>query len=565
MTHQRELIAPKAPTTPVSFGGSRRTERATPNDLLKQAARRLEIMSLLATAIWTASSIAWHIQLGSASGRLGFAPYQLSDNIAVVAVIASLAMFYYARSTKSDPKFIPNLGLAYMVVTAGAIGLITHWSIDPRIAAMPILPTISWIGVVILMFAAVIPISTKKTIIAGLIAASMNPVGMLIARERGVWAFDSPLDTLMMHFPDYLLIGVAVVIARVVIQLGQEVSRAREMGSYQIGDLLKRGGMGEVYRATHTMLARPAAIKLIRPEMLGGGNGDDAQVAVRRFYREAAAAANLRSPHTVELFDFGVTEDQTLYFVMELLEGMDLESMVQKYGPLPAPRVIHILCQACESLEEAHARGLVHRDIKPANIHVGRVGIRDDFVKVLNFGLVKAMGPTSEVSINAVDFGLLTSMGANTALSPDTAVSGTPGTPAYMAPEMALGETVDGRSDIYALGCVAYYLLTGQLVFTAESTVQMIARHLHHAAVAPSTRGGIEIPQELDRLVLSCLAKNPDDRPATVAELSDALRALDIQPWSEAQATEWWALNQTERSTTTTLGAATQLTGSLAV
>jgi len=562
---QLELIAPKPQSTPGSFGGSRGPERATPNDLLKQAARRLEIMSLLATAIWTASSIAWHIQLGSASGQLGFAPYQLSDNIAVVAVIASLAMFYYARSTKSDPKFIPNLGLAYMVVTAAAIGLITHWSIDPRIAAMPILPTISWIGVVILMFAAVIPISTKKTIIAGLIAASMNPVGMLIARERGVWAFDSPLDTLMMHFPDYLLIGVAVVIARVVIQLGQEVSRAREMGSYQIGDLLKRGGMGEVYRATHTMLARPAAIKLIRPEMLGGGNGDDAQVAVRRFYREAAAAANLRSPHTVELFDFGVTEDQTLYFVMELLEGMDLESMVQKHGPLPAPRVIHILCQACESLEEAHARGLVHRDIKPANIHVGRVGIRDDFVKVLDFGLVKAVGPTSEVSINAVDFGLLTSMGGNTALSPDTAVSGTPGTPAYMAPEMALGETVDGRSDIYALGCVAYYLLTGQLVFTAESTVQMIARHLHHSAVAPSTRGGIEIPQELDRLVLSCLAKNPDDRPATVAELSHALRALDVQPWSEAEATAWWALNQTERSTTTTFGAATQLTGSLAV
>ena len=280
---QPELIAPKAPATPRSFGGSGRPERATPNDLLKQAARRLEIMSLLATAIWTVSSIAWHIQLGSASGRFGFAPYQLSDNIAVVAVIASLAMFYYARSTKSDPKLIPNLGLAYMVVTAAAIGLITHWSIDPRIAAMPILPTISWIGVVILMFAAVIPISTKKTIIAGLTAASMNPVGMLIARERGVWHFDSPLDTLMMHFPDYLLIGVAVVIARVVIQLGQEVSKARAMGSYQIGDLLKRGGMGEVYKATHTMLARPAAIKLIRPEMLGGGGGDDAQIAVKRF------------------------------------------------------------------------------------------------------------------------------------------------------------------------------------------------------------------------------------------------------------------------------------------
>ena len=521
-------------------------------------------MSLLATAIWTASSIAWHLQLGSASGKLGFAPYQLSDNIAVVAVIASLAMFLYARSAKTEPKLIPNLGLAYMVLTAGAIGLITHWSIDPRIAAMPILPTISWVGVVILMFAAVIPINTKKTIIAGVLAASMNPVGMLIARERGVWHFDSWLDTLMMHFPDYLLIGVAVVIARVVIQLGQEVSKAREMGSYQLGELLKRGGMGEVYKATQTMLARPAAIKLIRPEMLGAGNGDDAQIAVTRFYREAAAAANLRSPHTVELFDFGVTEDQTLYFVMELLEGMDLESMVQRHGPLPASRVIHILRQVCESLQEAHARGLVHRDIKPANIHVGHVGIEDDFVKVLDFGLVKAVGPASEVSLNALDFGLVTSLG-KASLSPDTAVSGTPGTPAYMAPEMALGETVDARSDIYALGCVAYYLLTGELVFDADSTVQMIARHLHHDAVAPSVRGGVEIPEELDRLILSCLSKNPDNRPPSAAKLSHALKALDVEPWSEKQATEWWALNQSGGSTNTPLGIATQATESIAV
>jgi serine/threonine protein kinase len=543
---QSELITRKAQSTPRSSGGSRRPERATPDDLLKQASRRLEIISVLATALWTVSSIAWHLQLGSASGHLGFAPYQLSDNIAVVAVIASLAMFYYARNPNSEPKFIPNLGLGYMVLTSAAIGLITHWYIDPSIAQPAIAPTISWIGVVILMFAAVIPISTRKTIIAGLIAASMNPIGMLIARERGVWHFGSSLDALMMHYPDYVLIGVAVVIARVVTRLGQEVSRAREMGSYQLGDLLKRGGMGEVYRATHTMLARPAAIKLIRPEMLGGDNGDDAQIAVKRFYREAEAAANLRSPHTVELFDFGVTEDQTLYFVMELLEGMDLESMVQKHGPLPAARVIHILCQACESLEEAHARGLVHRDIKPANIHVGHVGIRDDFVKVLDFGLVKSVAASSEVSLKSLDFGLVKSAAASSQLYPDTVVGSTPGTPAYMAPEMALGETVDGRSDIYALGCVAYYLLTGKLVFEADSTIQMVAKHLHHEAVAPSVRGGIEIPQELDRLVLSCLAKNPNARPATAAELSHALRALDVQPWSEAQATEWWARNRTE-------------------
>jgi serine/threonine protein kinase len=335
----------------------------------------------------------------------------------------------------------------------------------------------------------------------------------------------------MMHYPDFLLVGAALVIARVVTRLGQQVSKAREMGSYQLGELLKRGGMGEIYRATHTMLARPAAIKLIRPEMLGGDNDDDAQIAVKRFHREAEAAANLRSPHTVELFDFGVTEDRTLYFVMELLQGMDLETMVKTHGPVPPSRVIHILRQVCESLEEAHASGLVHRDIKPANIHVGHVGIHDDFVKVLDFGLVKSVAASSEVSLG-------------------TAVGRTPGTPAYMAPEMALGETVDGRADLYALGCVAYYLLTGKLVFDAENTFQMVAKHLHHQPVPPSERGGVEIPQELERVVLSCLEKKPDARPANAADLSRALASLDVAPWTDVQAKEWWLGNQNETANT---------------
>ncbi len=210
--------------------------------------------------------------------------------------------------------------------------------------------------------------------------------------------------------------------------------------------------MGEVYQATHRMLARPAAIKLIRPrDDRRERRRDGAQLAVKRFRREAEAAANLRSPHTVELYDFGVTDDQTLYFVMELLEGMDARGAGAPVRPAARRRVIHILRQVCESLEEAHARGLVHRDIKPANIHVGRVGLRYDFVKVLDFGLVKSVAGASDEDSLATAAGL------------------TPGTPAYMAPEMARGDTVDGRADIYALGCVAYYLLTGQLVFEATT------------------------------------------------------------------------------------------------
>ena len=284
--------------------------------------------------------------------------------------------------------------------------------------------------------------------------------------------------------------------------------------------------MGEVYRATHRMLARPAAIKLIHPEMLHAQDPKSAGLAVTRFRREAEAAAQLRSPHTVELYDFGETEDGTLYFVMELLEGMDLETLVRREGPLPQERVIHILRQVCESLGEAHASKLVHRDIKPANIHVGRVGLRHDFVKVLDFGLVKSVLPAVGEDSMATAAGL------------------TPGTPAYMAPELALGESVDGRADLYALGCVAYYLLTGQLVFEATSGFQMIAKHIQETPIPPSQRTELPVAPELDRAILTCLAKRPEDRPQSAAELDRMLAEIDVAPWGEAEATRWWQMHQ---------------------
>jgi serine/threonine protein kinase len=295
------------------------------------------------------------------------------------------------------------------------------------------------------------------------------------------------------------------------------------MGSYQLGELLGRGGMGEVYHATHRMLARPAAIKLIRPEVFGGSDPAAAQLAVTRFRREAETAAHLRSPHTVELYDFGVTDDQTLYFVMELLEGLNLESLVRRHGPLPSGRVIHILRQVCASLEEAHVRGLVHRDIKPANIHVGRVGLVYDFVKVLDFGLVKPM------TDGTVEHSLVTQGGL---------VLGTPG---YMAPEMALSATVDGRADLYSLGCVAYYLLTGRQVFEGDTVMQVFAQHLQTAPTPPSQKGPSAVPQDLEQLILSCLAKKPEDRPQRAAELNQRLAGVDVVPWTEVQAQQWWA------------------------
>ena len=522
------LIGKAPPSTPTLFQSSLWGKgHALPDDLLREASRRLGIMSLLGAVLWVLGTGLDHLAVRVMSHndpRVLYAP--ATDAIAIASALISLALFFYTRWRERNPRFILDLGLVYMVLTAFALGLIMHWAPVP--SNWPVSPMISWIGAVVLMVAAIVPTSRTKTLIAGLIAVSMNPLGMLMARARGTWNFGSTSNVLLMHYPDYLLVGVAVVISHVLTSLGRQVAKAREMGSYQLGELLGRGGMGEVYEATHRMLARPAAIKLIRPEMIAR-LGEGAQLAVQRFRREAEAAANLRSPHTVELYDFGVTADQTLYFVMELLDGMDLQSLVGRYGPVPPGRAIYILRQVCESLEEAHVRGLVHRDIKPANIHVGRLGLQNDFVKVLDFGLVKSIGTASSDHSLATDASL------------------TPGTPAYMAPEMALGETVDGRADIYALGCVAYYLLTGGLVFEAANLFQMMAMRLRDDPVAPSQRASGPVPPALDRLVLACLARKPGDRPRSAAEVGRALDAIEGAPWGEEQARQWWESHRLER------------------
>jgi tRNA A-37 threonylcarbamoyl transferase component Bud32 len=516
------LIGPVPTSTPGSLVTSR-SLRALPADILREASLRLGIFSFIVGVLWTLGTILGHVSARAMlpAGDMRWMRFSTTDAIAIGAVALSIALFVYTRRTTRSPQFVLDLGLAYMVVMAAALGLMWHWDGAPD--DYQIYTQISWVGVMLLMFAAILPTSTPKMIVAGSIAVAMNPLGMLIAHTRGLWNLGSVGAAVLMHYPDFLLLPVAVVISRVVTQLGRQVTKARELGSYQLGDLLGRGGMGEVYRATHRMLARPAAIKLIRPEALGGPDADAAQLAVKRFYREAESAANLRSPHTVEIYDFGITDDGTLYFVMELLDGMDLESLVRKHGPLPASRVIHILGQVCESLEEAHRAGLVHRDIKPANIHVGRLGLRQDFAKVLDFGLVKPF------SSKDVEHSLATVAGQ------------TPGTPAYMAPEMALGEAVDGRADIYALGCVAYYLLTAQLVFEAETPFQMIARHLQNEPSHPSLRTENHIPRALDKLVLACLEKEPRERPQSAEELARALASIDVLAWGNDEAVRWWS------------------------
>jgi serine/threonine-protein kinase len=292
-------------------------------------------------------------------------------------------------------------------------------------------------------------------------------------------------------------VGLAVYGARQLSILRREVRDARRLGQYVLREKLGSGGMGGVYRAEHALLRRLAAIKLIRPEMAG----DPATLA--RFEREVQATATLTHPNTVQIYDYGRAEDGTFYYVMEYLPGLPLDELVERSGPLPPRRAVHLLRQVCAALKEAHTIGLVHRDLKPGNVMVcDRGGLRD-MAKLLDFGLVRSMGAAGDEK-----------------LTQEGAVFGTP---AYLSPEQAAGQgEPDARSDVYSLGALAYFLLTGRPPFAGRSVVKLLAAHLYEPPEPPSAhRPGL--PVDLEAVVLRCLAKPPGERFQSVEELDAAL------------------------------------------
>ena len=337
---------------------------------------------------------------------------------------------------------------------------------------------------------------------------------------------------------DLLTIAIDVIIAVAVLLVGvhyinslrTQAFAAKQLGQYRLTEKIGAGGMGEVWKAEHRFLVRPAAIKLIPAGMVDAQDPARSQ-GLRRFEREAQSTASLRSAHTIELYDFGIAEDGAFYYVMEYLDGVDLERLIRRFGPLPAARAVYFLRQACESLAEAHEQGLVHRDIKPANIFTCRLGKRCDFVKVLDFGLALSNQQASEFE---------------TRLTQDGALSGTP---AYMAPEAARGLPLDERSDLYSLGCVGYWLLTGQLVFEANSAVAMAVSHVNDPPTPPSRRTELEIPPVLEKIVLDCLLKDPGSRPQTAEELAERLAdSQSTTRWDQTSAREWWSANLAGRA-----------------
>lgn len=299
-------------------------------------------------------------------------------------------------------------------------------------------------------------------------------------------------------------------------RLRVQMRRAKRLGQYQLLGKLGAGGMGEVYIAKHAMMRRPTAIKVIRPEAVG-------EQTLVRFEREANAASVLTHPNSITVFDYGRTPEGALYYAMELVHGIDLGTLVRRTGPLPTARAVHLVTQACGALAEAHAHGLVHRDIKPGNIMVCQQGGIDDFVKVLDFGLVKVAEPVD----------------GNANLSQNVEFLGTP---YYMAPEQMVSPSeVDASADVYALGGVLYYLIAGVEVFTGTSTNQIVSKCLTEPPPPLSDNAPTSIDPELEALVMRCLSKEATDRPANAGELRRSLQKLrNVAVWTEADAAEWW-------------------------
>jgi serine/threonine-protein kinase len=308
----------------------------------------------------------------------------------------------------------------------------------------------------------------------------------------------------------------AALTSRVIYGLRREVRQARRLGQYVLEERIGQGGMGVVYRARHALLRRETAVKLLRPERLG-------PAALRRFEREVQLTARLAHPHTVAIFDYGRSPDGVFYYAMEYLDGGDLDDVVSLVGPLPPGRVVYILEQVCRALREAHAAGLIHRDLKPANILLCERAGEADVSKVVDFGLVKDLAADANAS------------GARP--------SGLTGTPLYMAPEaITTPESVDARGDLYALGALGYFLLTGEPVFPATTAVEACAHHLHTVPVPPSVRTGQPVPPRLEAVLLRCLEKEPARRPPSAEALRELLLGCtDVPPWTDADAAAWWA------------------------
>jgi hypothetical protein len=458
------------------------------------------------------------------------------DLILDVALVVETGFFWWLcrRGTRSIrfSRVLEGVGMLVFVCTSAMLGryvlagFVRDQSIvtgEGTLMADAYLGAIGLIGTTLQLVirAALIPSSPRRTIIYTAVFSLPHILTSILVVPNGDGGFDfraadsgafpwMPATLAMMWG---FVVFTSAVISRVMYGLRKEVREARLLGQYVLEKKIGEGGMGEVYRARHGMMRRPSALKLLRADQAREGS-------VARFEREVQLTARLTHPNTITIFDYGRTDDGIFYYAMELLDGANLQRIVAVTGPQPVGRVVRILSMACGALTEAHGIGLIHRDIKPANIILCTQGGERDVVKLLDFGLVKELKVDEDVKL--------------------TSATTLTGSPQYMAPEaIRAADTVDARSDIYALGAVAYFLLAGSELFSGKSIIEVCSQHLHQQPQPLGTRG-VKVPAALEAIVLACLEKDPDRRPQTAAELRHRLEECDVEHWDSGQAARWW-------------------------
>jgi eukaryotic-like serine/threonine-protein kinase len=483
-----------------------------PSDVVRESRRRVRVAAALgAGAYLVFLAFEWS---GVVASKALEHRIDLTHDVLGIALCLSLLLI---ASLPSVPdRWVLNAALTFEVLLSLLISVGVSWASFVRTLHAQ---SLTWVVPVIILFAVLVPAPPRTALGLSILSALMMPLGLAVLAASGRIAAPAS-DYWSACVTGAIAVAIAAAASRTIYRAARQVAALQTVGSYELLERLSEGGMGEVWKARHLLLARLAAVKLILPEHLQGP-AEQRDTALQRFKREAQVTAELRSPHTVELFDFGVSGDGSLYYAMELLEGMNVEHFVYRFGPIEPRRAVDWLLQACHSLGEAHARNLIHRDIKPANIFLCRYGRDVDFVKILDFGLTKPTVPMTRPELTA----------------PGTAL----GTPGYMAPEQVFGLETGPATDLYSLGCVAYFLLAGAKPFDADSGGELMRQHVQVPPPPLAARATQAVPARLEALIMACLAKDPAARPRDADAMSAELAmCVDGAPWSPADAQRWW-------------------------
>ncbi len=511
-----------AKTKPITISASKPTSFT--DELRKLMQRRCRLVYGIGFLIAVATHV-FYIEVTGLDPELAtpFSPWvnEIYDLYAVSVGLATLLVFLRTWSLRS----LAIIDFALLTFTL----LLSHFiavAFDRNA-----IPTFA-IAILLFLHAAAVPVTVASQAGLAVIGTLGFPVTALVTYAfvptiQQYWQVTEGIDAFRATlfegvFQLSILAAISVGITKGLHHMRLSLHKARQLGSYVIEREIGRGGMGMVYLAQHALLCRPSAVKVLQAIP---GEGD---ASLLRFEREVHLSAKLTHPNTITVYDFGRTESNTFYYAMEYLEGLNLEDLVERFGPMPPERTTFILLQVCGSLAEAHASNIVHRDIKPSNIFLTYRGGIYDFAKVLDFGLAKRIIPEGDQKITGTGIVM--------------------GTPQFIAPESVAGlETIDGRADIYSLGAVAFWLLTGSPLFEAETPVDLMVQHVTADPARVSTASEFSIQPALDEIVMKCLAKDPRDRFQSATELAAALRCITFDdPWTLEKAREWWRLHLPE-------------------